>query len=127
MAPGATLERMPPMRVISKTRLRQFWENEPQSEASLQAWYQTARHSHWENFGDVREVYAHADKVGDFTVFNICGNKFRLIVDIHFNTSKIFIQLCFDAQRLRCRQVEERLSDILPRPRDGLRGLDKKG
>jgi mRNA interferase HigB len=79
------------MRVITKSRLREFWEEEPESEAPLLGWYQAAKHATWENFGDVREAYGHADQVGKFTVFNIGGNKFRLITHIHFSTSIVYI------------------------------------
>jgi mRNA interferase HigB len=41
---------------------------------------------------DVREVYPHADQVGRCTIFNIGGNKFRLVVVIHFNRGKLFVR-----------------------------------
>ena len=50
----------------------------------------------WKNLGDVRRAFPHADgvKVGSgklATVFNVCGNKHRMITAIHYNTGKIFI------------------------------------
>jgi mRNA interferase HigB len=79
------------MRVISNRKLRGFCEDHPDAERPLQAWYRVARHADWSSFADVRAIYSHADQVGRFTVFNIGGNKYRLIVDIHFNRSIIFI------------------------------------
>jgi mRNA interferase HigB len=79
------------VRIISKSKLREFYENEPESETPLLAWWQTAKRANWENFADVRQIYGHADQVGKYTVFNIGGNKYRLVVHIHFNTSRIYI------------------------------------
>ena len=46
----------------------------------------------WRNFADVRTVFPSADQVGKFTVFDIGGNKFRLIAVIHFNRGKVFVR-----------------------------------
>ena len=79
------------MRVISKRKLREFWEDHPDAEAPLLGWHRVATQADWANFGDVRAIYGHADQVERFTVFNLGGNKYRLVVDIHFNRSIIFI------------------------------------
>ena len=42
------------------------------------------------NFSQLRETFPHADQVGKFTVFNIAGNKVRLIAAIHYNRNKIY-------------------------------------
>jgi len=80
------------MHVISEKKLREFWEIWPQSEEPLRAWHRVAEHSTWECFADVRNAYAHADQVGRCTVFNIGGNKFRLVVVIHFNRGKVYVR-----------------------------------
>ena len=51
-----------------------------------------AEQSTWETFADVRAHAPSADRVGKFTVFNIGGNKYRLIVDIHFNREKVYVR-----------------------------------
>lgn len=48
--------------------------------------------SHWKNFAEVLLSYPHADQVGRLTVFNIGGNKYRLVVAIHRNRGKVFIR-----------------------------------
>jgi mRNA interferase HigB len=80
------------MHVISKKKLREFWDKQSHAKSPLEAWYQVARHAEWENFADVRNAFKTADLVGRFVVFNIGGNKYRLIAAIHFNRGKVFIR-----------------------------------
>ena len=80
------------MHVISKRRLREFWEQYPNARAPLEAWHQIAKHAEWENFSDVRRAFRTADRVGKLTVFNIGGNKYRLIAAIHFNRERLFVR-----------------------------------
>jgi mRNA interferase HigB len=80
------------MHVISRKRLREFWKLHPRAEGPLRAWHRVARHEEWESFADVRAFFPHADQVGKLTVFNIGGNKYRLIAAIHFNRGKVFVR-----------------------------------
>jgi len=78
------------VRVISLKPLREFWQRHADAEESLRLWYKTASGAQWSNLGDVRQTYAHADGVrtagGDtLTVFNIGGNKYRLIARIRYD------------------------------------------
>jgi mRNA interferase HigB len=80
------------MHVISEKRLREFWEKWPEAEEPLRAWHRVAERAAWGCFADARRVYAHADQVGRCTVFNIGGNKFRLVVVVHFNRQKVYVR-----------------------------------
>jgi mRNA interferase HigB len=80
------------MHVISKKKLREFWEVHPKARSPLEAWYQVARRAEWDNFAEVRESFKSADQVGRFTVFDIGGNKYRLIAAIHFNRGKLYVR-----------------------------------
>jgi len=80
------------MHIISKKKLREFWDIHPKAKAPLEAWYQVALAEEWESFADVRKTFNTADQVGKFTVFNIGGNKYRLIAVIHFNRGKLFVR-----------------------------------
>ena len=80
------------MRVISRKKLREFWELYPKARTPLDAWYQVAKRAKWENFAEVRRTFNSADVVGRFVVFNIGGNKYRLIAVIHYNRGKVFIR-----------------------------------
>ena len=57
-----------------------------------EAWHQVAKHAEWEQFAEVRETFNTVDLVGRFLVFDIGGNKYRLIAVIHFNRGKLFIR-----------------------------------
>ena len=65
-------------------RLREFWEKHPSAERPLQAWYIRVQHVHWQNLAELRHGFSSADQVNRLTVFNIGGNKYRLIVRIEF-------------------------------------------
>ena len=83
---------MADVHVISRKKLRRFAERYPLAESPLDAWHKIVRRANWRNFADVRAVFPSADQVGQFTVFDIGGNKFRLIAVIHFNRNKVFIR-----------------------------------
>jgi mRNA interferase HigB len=80
------------MHVISQKKLREFWSIHPQAERPLRAWYQAAKRAEWERFADVRAVYPSADQMGRFTVFNIGGNRYRLVAVIHYNRAKVYVR-----------------------------------
>jgi mRNA interferase HigB len=80
------------MHIISEKKLREFWERRPDAEEPLRAWIRVARRARWESFAELRATYAHADVVGRLVVFNIGGNKYRLIAAIHFNRAKVYIR-----------------------------------
>lgn len=78
------------MRVISLKLLRDFWTLHPDAQVPLRAWHRAALAAHWQNLSDVRRTYPHADGVRTarnetLTVFNIAGNKYRLVVRIRYN------------------------------------------
>lgn len=80
------------MRVISKKKLQEFWGKHLRSLSPLEAWYQIALTANWENFDDVRKTFRTADQVSKFTVFNIGGNKYRLIAAIHYNRGILYVR-----------------------------------
>jgi mRNA interferase HigB len=80
------------MHIISFSRLREFYENHPTARPSLLSWYKIAKKADWQTFEQLHQAFSSADQVGNFTVFNIGGNNFRLIVFIDFNKQKIFIR-----------------------------------
>lgn len=80
------------MRVISKKRLREFWEEHPEAEGPLQAWWKVASKAKWESFQQVRETYPRADIVGRCLVFDIGGNKFRLAVTARLDYGRLYVR-----------------------------------
>ncbi len=85
------------MRVISLKPLREFWERRPDAEHPLRNWYRTAINAEWTSLRDVRQAYPHADGIktssGDtLTVFNIGGNKYRLVARIRYDYQLINVR-----------------------------------
>lgn len=81
--------------VVSKRTLVEHWEkaNRGDSEQPLKAWYHEAKQAEWKNPNEIKEQYANASIVGNNrVVFNICGNKYRLIVRINYTNGWVFIR-----------------------------------
>ena len=72
--------------------MNEFSEKHPDARSSLAHWYAIMLKSRFLNFVQLRETFPHADQVGKLTVFNIGGNKVRLIAAVHYNRSKIYIR-----------------------------------
>lgn len=83
------------MRVISKSRLRQFWEQSGHrdSEGPLRAWYTHVNDKSvaWQLWSDIKADFANVSIVGNCIVFNIGGNKYRLITRVLYQNQKVFI------------------------------------
>jgi mRNA interferase HigB len=80
------------MHVISRKALREFEAQHPDAAGPLGIWYRIARKADWNNLAGLRKTYPHADLVGRYTVFNIKGNSYRLIVKIEYEFGLIFIK-----------------------------------
>ena len=80
------------MRVIATNTLREFWAKHPKAEQSLKAWLHEVEHSSWEAPQSLKLKYRNASILtGKRVVFNINGNKYRLIVDIEYRLKIVFI------------------------------------
>lgn len=83
------------MRVIAKRTLSEFWERPGRSDAELplRAWYGEAAKAAWKTPADIKQRYRSASFVaGNRIVFNIAGNKYRLVVLIRYDKRLIFIR-----------------------------------
>jgi mRNA interferase HigB len=77
------------MRIIALKTLRAFWETPVHHDAEqpLKAWFAEAKAAQWRTPADVKAQYGSASIVGNNrVVFNIAGNKYRLVVQFHYNT-----------------------------------------
>ncbi len=86
------------MRVISNKVLTQFAANHGEADAPLQAWRKIVQTGTFSNYADLKRAFNATDKVGDFYVFDIGGNKYRVISAIHFNRQMLFIRHVFTHQ-----------------------------
>jgi mRNA interferase HigB len=74
------------MHVITRKRLNEFADTHPETRSSVAHWYQLMKNNDFSNFAHLRETFPSADQVGKLTVFNIGGNKVRLIAAIHYKS-----------------------------------------
>jgi mRNA interferase HigB len=80
------------LHVISLKRLREFWERHEDAEKPLRAWYTVFRGSRFEDPHEVAQVFPAADLVGGSrAVFNIRGNRYRLVVDIRYRVQRAYV------------------------------------
>lgn len=97
------------MVIISKTVLSAFAEKYPHSTNSLNKWYEISKNANWNNLGDIRSDISDVEYVGnDRYVFNIGGNKFRLIVMMHFSIRTIYVRFIgthIDYDKIKANQV----------------------
>ena len=81
------------MRIISRQKLKQFWEKHVDSEEALKTWFKEVELAIWQSPGDIKKRYKSADPLpGNRVVFNIKGNSYRLVVQIHYNTSIVYVR-----------------------------------
>lgn len=81
------------MRIISREPLRNFAAKHPQAEEPLDAWYRRAKHAKWQNPAEVKLDYRTADILpDDRIVFNVGGNKYRLIVRANYRRQALFVR-----------------------------------
>lgn len=80
------------MHIITRKRLNEFATKYPDTKSSLARWYQIVKSGEFNSFAELRNEFPTADQVGNLTVFNIGGNKVRLIAAIHYNRQKLYIR-----------------------------------
>ncbi len=78
--------------VISRKALKEFWVRHPDSKTVLVRWHKAMVRAEFKSFAELRLAFPSADWVGPWIVFNIGGNKYRLITSMHFNRGKVYIR-----------------------------------
>jgi mRNA interferase HigB len=80
------------MHIITRKRLHEFAKKHPDCNTALESWYRIVKNTKFNSFAELKQTFPSADQVGKLTVFNIGGNKARLIAAIHYNTSRVYIR-----------------------------------
>jgi len=81
------------MRIIARRTLREFWDANADAEGALKAWFSEARSATWQTPNELKGQYANASILKDGrVVFNICGNKYRLLVWINYAAQIVLIK-----------------------------------
>lgn len=80
------------MKVISNSALRSFASKNPQADGPLQGWRRVIEKNRFANWAKLKAAFNTIDKVGELTVFDIGGNKYRLIAYIRFEKQIVYIK-----------------------------------
>ncbi|MFT7670470.1 MAG: mRNA interferase HigB [Planctomycetota bacterium] len=81
------------MRIISIKLLKQFWTIHPRAEEALKAWHSEAKAASWATPADIKKQYGTASILRDGrVVFNIAGNKFRLVAWINYEYWIVYVR-----------------------------------
>ena len=80
------------MHVITQSRIWEAKKRFPESANALDGWYRVIRKNQFNHFAELKKIFSSVDKVGGVFVFDIGGNKIRLIANIHFQRKKVYIR-----------------------------------
>lgn len=84
------------MRVISRARLREFWQAHTTTEPSLKTWYRIVKEAQWDKPDDIRRTFGtsvdiFSDRKRLVYIFDVAGNNVRVICDVNFKTKIVYI------------------------------------
>ena len=80
------------MHIITRKRIQEFIKTYPDSASSLETWYWIIKRAEYNSFSELKQHFRSADYVDGFVVFNISGNKYRLIAAIHYDRKKVYLR-----------------------------------
>jgi mRNA interferase HigB len=81
------------MRILSRPALRAFSGRHPDAEPALSAWWSIVKHARYGVPADLKRDFATASFIGGTkTVFNISGNKYRLVADVRYDLGRVYIR-----------------------------------
>lgn len=92
------LGRGPGMQILSRRALRDYWEayggaDQPALEEALKSWYREVKQAQWSTANQLKQKYRSASILKNGrVVFNICGNKFRLVVGVNYSVKIVYIK-----------------------------------
>lgn len=84
------------MHAVKPARIQEFCEQYPGARSGLRSWLRITQTATWKNFAELRRVFPHADQAKveskrPVMVFNISGNRYRLVCAVHFNTQRVVV------------------------------------
>ena len=80
------------MRIVTDRRIREFIAQEPRSVDAMWQWADAIDSGSWSNPGDLKRTFASASFVGDLTIFNVGGNKYRIAAFVHYAKQIVYIK-----------------------------------
>jgi len=80
------------MHIISLKMLRDFWSKHPEAEKVLREWHTIVEHAEFRDFSHVRDFVNSADYVPPYTIFDVDGNNYRVVVMVRYKVKKVYVQ-----------------------------------
>ena len=80
------------MRIISEKPVRKFWLKNNEAESAMREWIKIVKQADWKLFSDLRKTFNHADVFKNCTIFDVGGNKYRVITKINYRKRFVFIR-----------------------------------
>lgn len=80
------------MRVISKKPLRAFWDRHPESKPAIEDWFRKASQLKAPSFPSLCQTFGSADYVDGFTIFDVGGNRYRIVAAIHYDKQRLYVR-----------------------------------
>jgi mRNA interferase HigB len=80
------------LHVISRKKLKEAAAQHADLEAPLDVWFRITKRASWRALADVRKTFSSADPAGQWTVFNVKGNKYRLITEINYRFQRVYVR-----------------------------------
>jgi mRNA interferase HigB len=80
------------VRIVTERRIREFIERQPRSRDAMWHWVDAIESAKWRNPGELRGTFASVSFVGDLTVFNVGGNKYRVAAFVHYRKQIVYIK-----------------------------------
>lgn len=85
------------MRIITERKFKEFWESADGAERlrrqrAMNTWIAVVRKADWGNFSDIRQTFNHSDVYGTCTIFDVGGNKYRIVAKAAFGMKALFIR-----------------------------------
>ena len=88
------------MHIITRRRLLEFGTKHPDAKEPLDRWYRIVKRSNYESFSDLRKTFPSADQAGKLTIFNIGGNRYRLIAFTVYEKKRMYIREILTHKRI---------------------------
>lgn len=83
--------------VIGRLKLQEFWEQDKKAKKPLERWLQIAKDAEWRNFAQIKQPFSRVDLVREsnrkFVVFDISGNKYRLVTTVNYQGQIVIIEI----------------------------------
>ncbi len=114
------------MHIISLKALRDFWEVWPDAKIPLQVWHSIVELGKFEDFNAFKVAFNSVDYAKGFTIFDIGGNKFRIIAAVHYNRQKLYVRYVFTHQQYYDWSKAMRKAKPKPKPKTKLKPKSKQ-